>query len=222
MVFSSDIKFQLLPNCVDGMHYKYVYHDVQVCIIKDRLPDMDKIKECTRIDASVIVKLEPENPYDNEAVALYTANNIHIGYLYRNRLKDIAYNYLTKGYPIKSKIVEFNGDDIYVDIAFYVPDSEIVLNKEESFSLMSRSKEMQETLEDIEEGDCITFDYDYIRDEKKWIFYRNDYEIGYAPKKYYDLLDSISSRCIQYQAEISEVTENENGRISVKIVLKYY
>ena len=134
----------------------------------------------------------------------------------------MAYDHLTKGYPIKSKIVEFNGDDIYIDIAFYVPDSEIVLNKEESFALLSRSKEMQETLEDIEEGDQVRLICDYDRDYIRWLFAKNGYDVGYAPKKYYDLLDRINSYCIQYHAEISEVIEAENGRISVKIVLKYY
>lgn len=209
------IKQEFLPYSIDGMPYSYSYEDVHICIIKERMPDMNKIKECAYENATVTVKLEPENPYDNEAVALYTANDIHMGYLYRNRLKDMAYDYLNKGLPIRARITKIEDEDIYINIAFYAPKKEIKYTNEISFTLISRSEEMQYNLSYAEVSDELDYYFDDIKE--KFIFTLDYSDIGYAPKKYEELLDKI----VHYNCRIIKVNELESGNVSVKISIQY-
>lgn len=209
------IKQEFLPYSVDGMPYLYSYEDVHICIIKDQMPDMNKIKECAYENAAVTVKLEPENPYDNEAVALYTFNDIHIGYLYRNRLKDMAYDYLNKGLPIRARITKIENEDIYINIAFYAPKKEIKYTNEISFTLLSRSEEMQENLFYTDIEDDVDFYFD--DDKEKFVFTSDGCDIGYAPKKFDDLLKKIE----HYKCTIAKLNELESGNFSIKINVEY-
>lgn len=209
------IKHEFLPYSIDGMPYSYSYEDVHICIIKERMPDMNKIKECAYENATVTVKLEPENPYDNEAVALYTANDIHMGYLYRNRLKDMAYDYLKKGLPIRARITKIEDEDIYINIAFYSPKKEIKYTNEISFTLISRSEEMQYNLSYAEGSDELDYYFDDIKE--KFVFSLDYGDIGYAPQKYDELLDKI----VHYNCKIIKLNELDSGNFSAKISIQY-
>ncbi len=203
------------PAEICGIPCSYSYTDVHVCIIRGREPDMDKVKECAGKDTTVIAKLEPENPYDNEAVALYTANDIQIGYLYKSRLKDMAYDYLKKDYPIKAQFSKIEDKDIYIDIAFYSSKKGLNIDKEVCFTLISRSEEMQENLSFAEVNEELEFEYSF--EKGKIVFTLEGDDIGYAPSKYTDLLNEIEPYC----SKIIKLSETESGNISAKVCVQY-
>ncbi len=212
------IRSFFLPADVNGLPAAYCYEDVHICIIKGKEPDMSAVLSYAKNDANVIVEAEPTNPYDHEAVALYTSTRIRLGYLYRSRLKDMAYDYLKRELPICARISDIKENEIYINIAFYAP-AKPTLPKEYanqiSFTLQSSTNDMQEALEFADEGDELEFDFDFMK--CKYVFLNDYQEIGYAPNKYNDILNDIDD----YEAKIIKLNELNSGKISAKINLKY-
>lgn len=79
-------------------------------------------KKLLHAGATVILKPEPRNKYDNRAVALYVSGH-KIGYLLRGTLQDMANDYIAKEWPIKATLIslklvggEYQG---YITLSFY-------------------------------------------------------------------------------------------------------
>lgn len=84
-------------------------------------------KKRLRAGASVILKPEPKNEYDNRAVALYVSG-CKIGYLLKGTLQDMANDYISRGWPIEATLSslrlaggEYQG---YITLSFYHKVSE--------------------------------------------------------------------------------------------------
>ena len=73
------------------------------------------------------VRKEPTNPYDNNAVVLYTADRKRVGYLQRNRLQDMANTYIDKHWPVLAVYGRYIADRrATISIDYYQPVKEKV------------------------------------------------------------------------------------------------
>ena len=144
-------------------------------------------------------------------------NGSKIGYLYKGKIKDMAYDYLKSGRPIYSCLSSINSDTnkMQMFIGFYYKKP---YENSVSFKLTANSNsEMQENLSFSSEGDELSFYYD--DDKEKYCFTSTD-DIGYAPASKNDLLDEIIEQD-DYSATIEEINEDENGKYSVTVTVEY-
>lgn len=88
-------------------------------------------KKLLRSGAEVFLKPEPENKYDNQAIALYVPKH-QIGYLLRGTLQDMVHDYIAKEWPIKATLLSLkliNGEyQGYIALSFYRKVDEIPQN----------------------------------------------------------------------------------------------
>lgn len=102
---------------VEGYSIKYTYEDVRVCVWNGEIP-----KE-TKSDNRIVLIQEKNNRADKNAVLLMLApQKKKLGYLYRGKLKDMAYDYLERGDKITARISKITQapPDVYIDMVFYV------------------------------------------------------------------------------------------------------
>lgn len=206
-----------IPSKIDGMPLAYKYFDVDICVISGQEPDYDAIADKLS-NGSVILSLEvePDNQYDAKAVKVMHEGS-KLGYLYKGKIKDMAYDYLKSGRPIYSCLSSINPDTnkMKMFIGFYYKKS---YENSVSFKLTANSNsEMQENLSFSSEGDELSFYYD--DDKEKYCFASTD-DIGYAPASKNDLLDEIIEQD-DYFATIEEINEDENGKYSVTVTVEY-
>ena len=109
-------------HVVDGCVLAYSYDDVKFYPPTELISKISKGK--LQVGSELRLVQEPENTYDHGAVALYL-NNQKIGYLLRNRLQDMANEYISKGWPVKASLVslkkskgEYQG---FIELAFFRP-----------------------------------------------------------------------------------------------------
>ena len=105
----------ILYNCLPAYYLfniplAYSYDYVKVCIIKGQEPDITKLQ----IGMEVELKQEPNNQYDNKAIAIL-ANDEKIGYMYKGKLKDMANDFINdmKSY-VFGYITEIKNNEIYI------------------------------------------------------------------------------------------------------------
>lgn len=98
----------------------YHYDDVKFYPPEEILEGVDISKFRTGDEITLVQ--EPENEYDPRAVALYIKDQ-KIGYMLRNRLQDMANDYIALGQPVKASLTsllrgrgEYHG---YFSISFY-------------------------------------------------------------------------------------------------------
>lgn len=212
-----------LPNSIDSIPRAYYYENVDVCIIKEEKPDFSRLKEFE----DVVLSLEPTNPYDPKAIKISTADSMKVGYLYRGKLKDMAYDFLTLHNPVRAKISNISDEKITINLAFYRKGStwvspDVSFSKEISFKLSSSTKDMQETIENcVSEGDELEFEFDF--EKEKYLFFKDNEAcpVGFAPKKYAELLERIDDNSEDYHAEIETIDESDNGKYFVVITFEY-
>lgn len=206
-----------IPSEIDGMPLAYKYFDVDICVISGQEPDYDAIADKLS-NGSVILSLEvePDNQYDAKAVKVMHEGS-KLGYLYKGKIKDMAYDYLKSGRPIYSCLssIDLDTNKMKMFIGFYYKKT---YPNSVSFELTANSNsEMQENLSFSSEGDELSFYYD--DDKEKYCFASTD-DIGYAPASKNDLLDEISEQD-DYFATIEEINEDENGKYSVTVTVEY-
>lgn len=107
---------------VEGCALAYSYDDVKFYPPVELVSKVNKTK--LQVGAEIRLVQEPENKVDSAAVALYLGNQ-KIGYLLRNRLQDMANDYIGQGWPVKASLAslkkskgEYQG---YIDLAFFRP-----------------------------------------------------------------------------------------------------
>lgn len=108
------------PESLPNMQLAYEYHDVKIYIPSGMVSKVDQAK-IKKNDVLSLIQ-EPQNHYDPKAVAVYW-NDTKIGYLYRNRLQDMANDYIAQGgtfFVNFDRFSEEEGDEAaYVSMAFY-------------------------------------------------------------------------------------------------------
>ncbi len=113
---------QSLSTSSNTRNKVYHYDEVEFFIPEDIAIRMKK--GAIQPGATITLMQEPENPYDDRAVALY-ADKQKIGYLYRNRLQDMANDFIVKGWKINASLEGFRrlGDKLTgtMTISFHRP-----------------------------------------------------------------------------------------------------
>ena len=99
----------------------YEYSDVGVFVPDTSIFDRPDVVE----GATVTLRQEPTNKYDNSAVAVVIGRK-RIGYLYRGRLQDMANDWLYRGDSVHGRIssvapycYDAKKDGIKIDLYFY-------------------------------------------------------------------------------------------------------
>jgi len=107
---------------VEGCVLAYSYDDVKFYPPAELVSKINKVK--FQKGAEIQLVQEPENPVDHAAVALYLGNQ-KIGYLLRNKLQDMANDYIGHGWPVKASLVSLKkvkGDyQGFIALAFFRP-----------------------------------------------------------------------------------------------------
>lgn len=204
-----------IPSEIDGIPLAYKYFDVNVCVISGQEPDYNTIIERLKVEPMVTtLEIESDNQYDNKAVKVMF-NGSKLGYLYKGTIKDMAYDYIKKERPIFSCLssIDLDSYKMKMFIGFYYKKS---YKNTVSFKLTSNSNaEMQEALDLSSVGDELDFYYDV---EKEKYCFSNISDIGYAPASKNELLEEIED---DYIATIDDITENDNGKLSVTVTIEY-
>ncbi len=204
-----------IPSELDGLPLAYKYFDVNICVISGQEPDYNSIID--RLSAEPMVtslEIEADNQYDNKAVKV-VFNDSKLGYLYRGKIKDMAYDYIKANRPVFSCVSAIDPENhkMKMFIGFY---KEKTYSNSISFKLTANANaEMQNNLELSSEGDELSISYDY---EKEKYSFSNIGDIGYAPKSKNELLDDINDDCI---ATIKEIEQNDNGKLTVTVTIEY-
>lgn len=204
-----------IPSKIDGLPLAYKYFDVNVCVISGQEPDYNAIIERLKVEPMITtLEIEADNQYDNKAVKVMF-NSSKLGYLYKGTIKDMAYDYIKKERPIFSCLssIDLDSYKMKMFIGFYYKKS---YKNTVSFKLTSNSNaEMQEALDLSSVGDELDFYYDV---EKEKYCFSNISDIGYAPASKNELLEEIED---DYIATIDDITENDNGKLSVTVTIEY-
>ncbi len=201
-----------LPAVYNDLRRKYHYNDVDICIIEDRHPDMHIVSGLMRNCELLELKCEPENQYDHDAVAFYS-NDMHIGYLYRGKLQDMANDFLRSGNCVIGYLSSVDEENMKATakIGFYCDKSQEI-----RCTLVGNSnEEMQDYISFMRTGDGVTIGYDF---DGKWLVSSDvGEELGYLPSRLNDKMDEIEL----YSAKVLEVVEKDNGKYSIRITIKY-
>lgn len=212
----------LMPKSVEEIPLAYHYEAVDVAIIRGMEPDFSQLK----INMPVTFEPEPTNQYDPNAVIVKTGN-LKIGYLYKGTRQEMTLDYIRRGDPIRSHIVEVDkaNNSVKVAIGYYKEklhkprenELEQLIRMEapyKTFKLTgNRNEEMQDTLSLCSEGVEVDYEYDY--EKEKYLAICVD-EIGYFSKSAEKYLEEEI-----HPAFIEKIEEDENGKYSVKVTVFY-
>lgn len=162
---------------------------------------------------------EPNNEYDPNAVAIML-NDVKLGYLPKNNLQKMYHDFINSNKIVRAKIAYNNNvDKILLTMYYYKPstnDFDSLISKNiphKSFNLTGNSKsEFQENISLCSVGDEVTFNYDSENDK---MMATASCDIGYIGKSQEEYLDSLES----YSAYIEDISENDNGKLTVKVIV---
>lgn len=166
-------KARAFPSEFEGKKIKYYYDKIDVFTPKE----FGICFETLEVGKDILLVKEPENVYDNEAVAVYV-EKLKLGYLYRGTRKNMAFDYLTRGWPILGCVDSVDDDEGKCTVAlfFYGPKKAAGI-----FKLTGTgSKAAQESILFLGEEDRLVIEYDDKKE--KYAVYSMDERIGYLPK----------------------------------------
>ena len=156
------------------------------------------------------LKQEPTNPYDDRAVMLLY-NRQKLGYLYRNKLQEMANDYLERDDSmVMARIYDISLEHhtVWIDICFYrIAPREKRPGTKEYRLTGNRNAEMQEALCFLDITDPVTYSWDF--EKEKYIAFSRSGDIGYFPASAEPFLEKKAP------VEIAEITEDDEGRYGV-------
>lgn len=171
-------------------------------------------------------KQEPNNEYDDKAVAIYY-NNLKIGYVFKGNIQDMINDWISRNDYFCSYInkVDLISYKITYKIAFYKPMSKL---KSITFSLSKTSKKIDEYTKRIDNLECcnenepVTFEKDY--DTDSFFVYNSQYEeIGELSAATVEKLENKIDNCNieELPAIISSLDETDSGSLKC-IICAFY
>lgn len=205
--------FTPMLESADDLERTYYYTDIFVAY-SDRY-------DTTNVLCNDYVSIipEPDNMYDDKALALFH-NRIKIGYLPKNQLQNMFYDFNDKGGIVLAKISEKNIEKniLRVALGFYSKPKNLIrvtgtTSKGVSFKLTGNTnEEMQNNIYLSSIGDSVDIDYDYEKD--KFVVSCLSI-IGYIPASKNNYIESLK----EYTAFIENIIENENSKYSIIITI---
>lgn len=213
-VTMQDYSYNDTNNNSKSLTLAYSYKDVKLCIIKGKEPDFSKLS----VGDLIAFKKEPENEYDKKAVAAY-CNSQKIGYIYRGTGQDMTNDFLSRNEKsVKANISKIENGNIYYDVNYYKnPDDvdKIFKNQIEIRLVRNTKEEIQDYISMCNPGDVVDIDFD--DDTCLYEVTEMGEIIGYIPDKKSADIDELED----YEAEISDITVNNNDKFVVKIKINY-
>lgn len=194
---------------VDGYELTYKYDGVLVAYSSNYSD--------AKVGKFVSLVPEPNNEYDTNAVAVML-NDVKLGYLPKNKLQKMYHDYINSGKIVLAKI-EYNNNSstILLTMYYYKPltnDFNLLISKNiphKSFKLTGNSK-FQDNISICSVGDEVTFYYDSEVDK---MIASASCDIGYIGKSQEEYIDGLES----YSAYIEDISENDNGKLTVKVIV---
>lgn len=178
----------------------------------------------------VTFQAEPDNPFDNKAIAVILNKN-KIGYVYRGQTQDMIHDWIRRGEPMNAFLNKFSVEDrkATYKIGFYKPLSNY---EEKIFSLIKISKKAVdeysnsrlEGLNETEIGEVLTVQWD--SDTEGYCLVNESFdEIGALPKKAVAYIDESNAEkavgiLVDKDVELDDYTyELISGEAKVAIYL---
>ena len=207
--------YDLFHEFLDGQFLCYEYEE-NVCLIDGAF---DAI--VGNGGKQITFEFEPENEFDDKAVALYVEGK-KIGYVYRGKIQDMIHSYYKQGRKICGYLNKYSAAEkkATYKIGFYKP-AEYFESKQ--FSLTKTTKKIDEyttraeNLSYCDEGDVVTIESDSFTDDC-YVVYADGYsEIGELPKSAVTFIEENNPRKIY--GILNTIEEDDNGKLKAKITV---
>lgn len=158
------------------------------------------------------LKLEPDNEYDSNAVALYYNDN-KVGYLIKGKMQDMANDWQKREDPIRAMVSKLDGEDIYIDLYFYEIPSKHISSWNNSVVTLSgnKSEDFQANIS-LLDNDTRKLDLEFDYDKDQYLVSDGSLDIGYIPKSF----EEKPMACY-----LDKISETSNGKYTVKVKLYY-
>lgn len=116
--FEATANRDLLPAIFDDYMLRYKY-DAELCMIDNTAMDLSG-----NSGKQICFKQEPDNPYDENAVAVIMGEN-KIGYVYRGHIQDMINDWCKKDFEVGAHLnrIDVNKNKVTFRIGFYKPIS---------------------------------------------------------------------------------------------------
>ena len=211
----SEKNYDLFDKCVDNYYLAYEYEE------KIAFPKIDSITG--NGGKKIEFKQEPDNEYDNKAVALYLEEN-KIGYLYRGRIQDMVNDWIKRddyfwGYinkiDVEKSIATFK-------IGFYRDINSLEMKSFKLTKITKRAPEYEssrfENLECCSDGDVVLYETSYETDNY------------IVTNEYGDELGELGTKAVEWIKEnesdikivrINNIEETDSGSYKADIQFFY-
>ena len=211
----SEKNYDLFDKCVDNYYLAYEYEE------KIAFPKVDDITG--NGGKKIKFKQEPDNEYDNKAVALYLEEN-KIGYLYRGRIQDMVNDWIKKenyfwGYINK---IDVEKSTATFKIGFYRDINSLEMKSFKLTKITKRAPAYEssrfENLESCSDGDVVLYESSYET---------NNYIVT---NEYGDELGELGTKAVGWIEEndsdikivrISNIEETDSGSYKADIQFFY-
>lgn len=196
-----------------GEQLVYAYDDVEIYVPDECRKSADLVKRKTELE----LKLEPENPYDGGAVSVY-AGGKKIGYLYKNKLQSMAYDYIKRRDTVVAVMGQKLSEKFVIGLYFYLGIDEFTEKAKKKFKCSeytltgNTNEEMQDALNCTSVGEPVDFSYDY--DKEKYSVSAGYADIGFMPSS----ASKVNLDECPY-GFVSKLVERDSGKMSVSVMV---
>ena len=196
---SGTVKLHEPLDVINGQKLKYFYKDVKIYAEKNLSV------EC-KINDELILKHEPDNEYDENAVAVLTSQRVKLGYLFKGKLQQMVLDFMKNDDDdVIAKIASYNpqNSEIIIALAFYkkIRNDEIV----EKFRVSVSENKYYENYFSTEGYEV---DVSYDVDKGKYMIE----EFAKLPERFEDYVNDYD-----YMFVILDDKENDSGSHSIQI-----
>lgn len=175
-------------------------------------------KEIFPYDAVDIVQ-EPENPFDNRAIAVKFHDNT-LGYLYKGQHQDMANDFISRGDEVKAQVEKIDNDKIYLRL-FFCKRRHEVLEPVKPFVVKltgNGNEEMQGNIDVCSVGDILSVEMDY--EKEKYLVCRETLDLGYIPKSKQEYMEQLEREKYEFTGKIVSISENDSEKYIVKVEIQ--
>lgn len=210
--------YELFDDIINDSALVYKYEQ-NICVM-----DNDINASALALGKDIEFKQEPDNQYDNKAIAIYF-NNIKVGYVYKGVVQDMINSWIKRGDYFRGYLNKINIEEkkITYKIGFYKDlnnfegktVSMVKINKKDEYG-SSRS----DFLLGCDVGDLVTLEYDY--DSETYVVFNDCYEeIGELSKSVSEKFSEKKEEGYNLLGVISENYEDENEKIKATITVYF-
>lgn len=196
---SGTVKLHEPLDVINGQKLKYFYKDVKIYAEKNLSV------EC-KVNDELVLKHEPDNEYDENAVAVLTSQRVKLGYLFKGKLQQMVLDFMKNDDDdVIAKIASYNpqNSEIIIALAFYkkIRNDEIV----EKFRVSVSENKYYENYFSTEGYEV---DVSYDVDKGKYMIE----EFAKLPERFEDYVNDYD-----YMFVILDDKENDSGSHSIQI-----